>query len=49
MVDIGPEELKFAMLNFYQDVDAYDGPPPNPCVRVAPTVAVRSCRPGTTV
>ncbi|MEF8974377.1 MAG: ATP-dependent DNA helicase, partial [Haloarcula sp.] len=25
MVDIGPEKLKFAMLNFYQDMDAYDG------------------------
>ncbi len=30
MVDIGPEKLKFAMLNFYQDMDAYDGPPPKP-------------------
>ncbi|GGM37339.1 hypothetical protein GCM10009006_18170 [Haloarcula argentinensis] len=48
MVDIGPERLKFAMLNFYQDMDAYDSPPPKPCVQVAPTVAVRSCRPGTT-
>jgi len=29
MVDIGPQKLKFAMLNFYQDMDAYgpDGPP----------------------
>ena len=30
MVDIGPEKLKFALLNFYQDMDAYDGPPPTP-------------------
>ncbi|MDS0282582.1 ATP-dependent DNA helicase [Haloarcula onubensis] len=30
MVDIGPEKLKFALLNFYQDMDAYDGPPPKP-------------------
>jgi len=30
MVDIDPEKLKFAMLNFYQDMDAYDGPPPKP-------------------
>jgi len=30
MVDIGPEKLKFAMLNFYQDMDAYDGAPPKP-------------------
>ncbi|WP_324755814.1 ATP-dependent DNA helicase [Haloarcula sp. GH36] len=30
MVDIDPEKLKFAMLNFYQDRDAYDGPPPKP-------------------
>jgi DNA excision repair protein ERCC-2 len=30
MVDIGSEKLKFAMLNFYQDMDAYDGPPPKP-------------------
>ncbi|MDQ2073856.1 ATP-dependent DNA helicase [Haloarcula sp. H-GB4] len=30
MVDIGPEKLKFAMLNFYQDMGAYDGPPPKP-------------------
>jgi DNA excision repair protein ERCC-2 len=29
MVDIGPTKLKFAMLNFYQDMEAYgeDGPP----------------------
>ena len=30
MVDIDPEKLKFALLNFYQDMDAYDGPPPKP-------------------
>ncbi|WP_018257073.1 ATP-dependent DNA helicase [Halomicrobium katesii] len=30
MIDIDPEKLKFAMLNFYQDVDGYDGPPPTP-------------------
>ena len=30
MVDIGPEKLKFALLNFYQDMNAYDGPPPKP-------------------
>ncbi|MBX0349436.1 ATP-dependent DNA helicase [Haloarcula pellucida] len=30
MVDIGPEKLKFALLNFYQDLGAYDGPPPKP-------------------
>jgi DNA excision repair protein ERCC-2 len=30
LVDVGPEKLKFAMLNFYRDVDAYDGDPPQP-------------------
>ncbi|WP_435146627.1 ATP-dependent DNA helicase [Halobaculum sp. P14] len=30
LVDIGPEKLKFAMLNFYTDHDAYDGQPPEP-------------------
>ena len=30
MVDIAPEKLKFALLNFYQDVDGYDGDPPRP-------------------
>jgi DNA excision repair protein ERCC-2 len=30
MIDIGPEKLKFAMLNFYSDVDGYDGDPPTP-------------------
>ena len=30
MLDIDPDKLKFAMLNFYQDLDGYDGPPPKP-------------------
>jgi DNA excision repair protein ERCC-2 len=30
MIDIGPDKLKFAMLNFYQDTGGYDGPPPAP-------------------
>jgi len=30
LVDISPEKLKFAMLNFYTDHDAYDGQPPEP-------------------
>ena len=30
MVDLEPEKLKFAMLNFYADVDGYDGEPPEP-------------------
>ena len=30
LIDVGPEKLKFAMLNFYSDHDAYDGPPPQP-------------------
>ncbi|WP_435320008.1 ATP-dependent DNA helicase [Haloarchaeobius sp. TZWSO28] len=30
MLDIKPEKLKFAMMNFYQDMEAYDGPPPQP-------------------
>jgi DNA excision repair protein ERCC-2 len=30
MVDIDPEKLKFALLNFYRDVDGYDGEPPRP-------------------
>jgi DNA excision repair protein ERCC-2 len=30
LVDVAPEKLKFAMLNFYQDRDAYDGAPPRP-------------------
>jgi DNA excision repair protein ERCC-2 len=29
-VDVAPEKLKFAMLNFYSDLDAYDGDPPTP-------------------
>ncbi|WP_246984871.1 ATP-dependent DNA helicase [Halorientalis marina] len=30
MIDIDPEKLQFALLNFYGDMDAYDGDPPNP-------------------
>nr|WP_202614537.1 ATP-dependent DNA helicase [Halostella litorea] len=30
MVDVDPTKLKFAMLNFYQGLDAYDGEPPTP-------------------
>jgi DNA excision repair protein ERCC-2 len=30
MIDIDPEKLKFALLNFFGDVDAYDGDPPQP-------------------
>ena len=30
MVDLDPEKLKFAMLNFYQDMDGYSGEPPGP-------------------
>jgi DNA excision repair protein ERCC-2 len=30
LIDVGPEKLKFAMLNFYTDHDAYDGSPPSP-------------------
>ena len=30
LIDIDPAKLKFAMLNFYGDHDAYDGPPPEP-------------------
>ncbi len=29
-IDIAPEKLKFAMLNFYSDMDAWDGDPPTP-------------------
>jgi DNA excision repair protein ERCC-2 len=29
-IDIDPEKLKFAMLNFYSDMDAWDGAPPQP-------------------
>ncbi|WP_233203927.1 ATP-dependent DNA helicase [Halegenticoccus soli] len=30
LIDIEPGKLKFAMLNFYADHDAYDGEPPRP-------------------
>jgi DNA excision repair protein ERCC-2 len=30
MIDVDPEKLKFGLLNFYQDVDGYDGDPPTP-------------------
>jgi DNA excision repair protein ERCC-2 len=30
MVDIDPEKLRFGLLNFYQELDAYDGDPPRP-------------------
>jgi DNA excision repair protein ERCC-2 len=30
LIDIAPEKLKFAMLNFFSDQDAYDGDPPRP-------------------
>jgi len=30
MLDVAPEKLKFGLLNFYQDVDGYDGDPPRP-------------------
>ncbi|MFB6159940.1 MAG: ATP-dependent DNA helicase [Haloferacaceae archaeon] len=30
LVDVAPEKLKFAMLNFFSDLDAYDGEPPRP-------------------
>ena len=30
LIDIGPDKLKFAMMNFYTDHAAYDGPPPKP-------------------
>ena len=30
LVDVAPEKLKFALLNFYQSHDAYDGTPPAP-------------------
>ncbi|WP_407661585.1 ATP-dependent DNA helicase [Haladaptatus caseinilyticus] len=30
MLDIAPEKLKFAMLNFFTDRDAWDGNPPKP-------------------
>jgi DNA excision repair protein ERCC-2 len=30
LIDVAPAKLKFAMLNFYGDLDAYDGAPPSP-------------------
>jgi DNA excision repair protein ERCC-2 len=30
MIDVEPAKLKFGLLNFYQDMDAYDGEPPRP-------------------
>jgi DNA excision repair protein ERCC-2 len=30
LIDMNPEKLKFGMLNFYGDLDAYDGAPPRP-------------------
>ncbi len=30
LVDVNPDKLKFALLNFYQQHDAYDGAPPTP-------------------
>lgn len=30
LVDVDPEKLKFALLNFYQQQDAYEGSPPRP-------------------
>ncbi|MEF8976032.1 MAG: ATP-dependent DNA helicase, partial [Halapricum sp.] len=30
MIDVEPEKLKFGLLNFYNDLDAYDGDPPTP-------------------
>jgi len=30
ILDVAPEKLKFGLLNFYQDVDGYDGDPPRP-------------------
>ena len=30
IVDVAPVKLKFALLNFYADMDAYDGAPPTP-------------------
>ncbi|WP_049901570.1 ATP-dependent DNA helicase [Halococcus agarilyticus] len=30
LLDVAPEKLKYAMLNFYTDHDAYDGDPPTP-------------------
>ena len=30
LIDMNPEKLKFGMLNFYGDMDAYEGDPPSP-------------------
>ncbi|MEF8906457.1 MAG: ATP-dependent DNA helicase [Haloarculaceae archaeon] len=30
MLDVQPDKLKFGLLNFYRDLDAYDGDPPAP-------------------
>jgi DNA excision repair protein ERCC-2 len=30
MIDVEPEKLKFGLLNFYRDLGAYDGTPPEP-------------------
>jgi DNA excision repair protein ERCC-2 len=30
MIDVAPEKLRFGLLNFYSDVDAYNGDPPTP-------------------
>jgi DNA excision repair protein ERCC-2 len=30
MIDVGPGKLKYAMLNFSTDMDAWDGTPPEP-------------------
>jgi DNA excision repair protein ERCC-2 len=30
LLDVQPEKLKFGLLNFYRDLDAYDGDPPTP-------------------
>jgi len=30
MIDVEPEKLKFGLLNFYSDMDAWDGDPPTP-------------------
>ena len=30
LVDVAPEKLKFSMLNFFADLDAYSGDPPQP-------------------
>jgi DNA excision repair protein ERCC-2 len=30
MLDVQPDKLKFGLLNFYSDLDAYDGDSPAP-------------------